>query len=79
MSVIAMPVSFEVPVGARLVGEAATVSLSVVAVVQCPHGHTFQELIPDASDAEAVAGRQAAWAAGHADLCTGAAPVQEAA
>jgi hypothetical protein len=69
-----MPAPVELPVGARLVGERSTVSLSVVAVARCPHGHTLVEEIPDASDTEAVTLRQARWAEDHADTCGGAIP-----
>ncbi|MET9550548.1 hypothetical protein ABZY36_35385 [Streptomyces sp. NPDC006627] len=71
---ITMPVPVEVPVGARLTGERSTVSLSVVAVARCSHGHMLVEEIPDASDTEAVTLRQARWAEEHAETCAGAVP-----
>lgn len=58
-------------------GEHATVTVALLAVAQCVHGHNTAHVIPDTADARYAESKVAQWASGHAKTCTGPGPIQQ--
>lgn len=52
-------------------GATTTVTVAMLAVAQCPHGHNIVYTIPDVEDADYYNGKAAGWAVEHARDCPG--------
>jgi hypothetical protein len=57
-------------------GTNTDVTVALLAVAQCPHGHNVAYTVPDVEDLPYFNNKAAQWAQEHSDTCTGA---QEAA
>jgi len=52
-------------------GTNTTVTVALLAVAQCPHGHNIAYTVPDAEDLDYYSDKAAKWAQEHADNCPG--------
>lgn len=53
-------------------GTNTDVTVALLAVAQCPHGHNIAYTVPDVEDLPYFNNKAAMWAQEHANSCTGA-------
>lgn len=61
-------------INAECDGTNTTVTVALLAVAQCPHGHNIAYCVPDYEDLDYFTSKAAKWAQEHADECTGVKP-----